>query len=171
MGIPLANVLRVVSVSGFGVISPTVTLVPATTAHVRELKDTMREADRREVEGVGFSSSSALWRSYKSGLMNTTGLIDGKVAAIWGVGGTYMGSFGQPWLLTSEEVKKISPLKFARIYQKEVYKMLQLFPRLENYVAADYEEAIRLLSIVGFDIHPSEKIGRGLYHRFEMVRA
>lgn len=149
---------------------PTISLLPTTAEHVRELKDTMRAADRREVEGIGFSSAKGLWRSYKSGLMNTTGLIDGKVAAIWGVGGTYMGSIGQPWLLTSEEVNKISPLKFARIYQKEVIRMLELFPRLVNYVAADYEEAVRLLSIVGFDLGEVQDLGNGKYRRFEMVR-
>lgn len=153
------------------ILSPTITLVPTVTAHVRELKDTMREADRREIEGIGFSSAQGLWRSYKSGLMNTTGLIDGKVGAIWGVGGVYLGSIGQPWLLTSQEVKRISSLKFARIYQKEVYKMLELFPRLMNYVAADYEEAVRLLSIVGFSLDAPEKIGGGMYRKFEMVRS
>lgn len=171
MGIRLGNVLRIIAVSEPLATSPVITLVPTTIAHVRELKESMRSADRREIEGTGFSSSQGLWRSYKSGLMNTTGLIDGKVAAIWGVGGAYMGTLGQPWLLTSEEVKRISPLQFARIYQKEVHKMLKLFPRLVNYVAADYEEAIRLLSIVGFDLHPPEKIGRAFYHKFEMVRS
>lgn len=149
---------------------PEVTLVPAAPAHVRELRETIRDSDKREIEGYGFSCSKMLWRSYKGGLMNTTGLVDGKVAAMWGVGGSYMGETGQPWLLTSEEVNKISPLKFARIYQKEVMKMRKLFPHLENYVSADYEAAIRLLDIVGFSLGEPQKIGSGMFRKFQMGR-
>ncbi len=164
------NGLRVAAVSDRVVASPEVVIVPATPAHIRELRETIRDGDRREIEAFGFTCAKGLWQSYKNGLMNKTGLIDGKVAAVWGVGGVYMGEIGQPWLLTSREVYKISPLKFARIYQKEVIKMLELFPTLMNYVAADYPEAVRLLSIVGFNLGEPEKIGKGVYRKFEMVR-
>ncbi len=147
--------------------SPQVEIVLSTAAHMRELKDSLREKDRQEIEAFGFSSSKGLWRSYKQGLRNRTAFIDGKVAAMWGVGGVYMGSVGQPWLLTSPEVYKISPLRFARLYQKEVLHMLELFPRLMNYVSADYDEAVRLLSITGFEIGPIVKFGNGLYRKFE----
>ncbi len=143
-------------------------IVPTTAAHIRELQRTLRDADRKEIEIYGFSSAKGLWRSYKEGLMNKTALFDGKVAAIWGCAGTYMGTTGQPWLLTSYEIEKISPLLFARLYQKEVYKMLELFPHLVNFVAADYEKAVRLLSIIGFKIGEIEKVGQGMYRKFEM---
>lgn len=146
--------------------STAVEIVPATAAHARELKDTLREKDRHEIEAYGFSCAKGLWRGYKYGLRNRTALIDGKVGAMWGVGGVYMGSVGQPWLLTSPEVYKISPLRFARIYQKEVLHMLELFPRLENYVCADYPAAIRLLSITGFEIGQTVKVGNGFYRKF-----
>lgn len=126
----------------------------------------MREADKREITSYGFTHARGLWRSYKHGLMNRTMLIDGKVACCWGVGGVYMGEVGTPWLLTSYEVEKISPLKFARTYQREVHKMLKLFPKLVNYCAADYDEAIRLLQICGFTIGEPEKMGNGLFRRF-----
>lgn len=164
------NGLRVAAVSDVVVSSPEVVIVSAAPAHIRELRETIREGDRKEIEGFGFTCAKGLWQSYKNGLMNKTGLIDGKVAAVWGVGGVYMGEIGQPWLLTSDEVRKISPLKFARIYQQEVIKMLELFPTLMNYVAADYPEAVRLLSIVGFDLGDPVKIGKGMYRKFEMVR-
>jgi len=63
-----------------------------------------------------------------------------------------LGQVGTPWLLTSDAVKNISPLKFTRIYQQEVGKMKRLFPVLENYVDAEYNGAIRLLKIVGFEL-------------------
>lgn len=145
-----------------------VTIIPTTDSHIRELSRNIRDDDKREIEAYGFSCAKGLWRSYKEGLGNRTALINGRVAACWGVGGIYMGAIGQPWLLTSYEVYKISPLRFARIYQKEVKSMLQIFPYLVNYVLADYDEAIRLLSIIGFEIAEPIKMGNGLYRKFSM---
>lgn len=149
---------------------PTIEIVSATAVHIRELMDTLREADRLEIESFGLSANKGLWLSYRRGLYNKCALVNGKVAAVWGLCGTHLGYTGQPWLLTSNEVYKISPLKFAKIYQKEVYKMLELFPLLENYVAVEYEKAIRMLSIVGFDIGEPEKWGKGMFKRFTMER-
>ena len=147
---------------------PNLMILPATLEHVRELGETMREADRREIEIFGISYRQGLWRSYKQGMMNRTAIIDGKVAAMWGVGGSYMSDIGQPWLLTSHAIHKISPLRFAREYQREVYEMLKIFDKLENWVDNDYEGAIRLLSIVGFTIGEPEKMGNGIYRKFTL---
>lgn len=146
---------------------PVVEILPTTAAHIRELQRTIREADRKEIENYGFSCAKGLWMSFKRGLGNNTALVDGRVAAIWGCAGCYLGSTGQPWLLTSPEVEKVSPLYFARLYQREIYKMLNLFPTLTNYVAADYEKAIRLLQIIGFEIGEPEILGfGGIYRKF-----
>lgn len=146
----------------------TITVMPTVALHVRELLQTMRDADRREIESYGFTCSHGLWRSYKNSLYKQTAFVEDKVAAIWGVSGVFMGEVGTPWLLTSGEVKKISPLRFARIYQNEVDHMLTLFPKLVNYVASDYGEAIRLLDIIGFILHEPQKYGNGVFRRFEM---
>lgn len=148
--------------------SPEIVIVPTLPEHIRELRETIRDGDRAEIESFGFSCAKGLWRSYKNGMFNQTALIEGKVVAVWGCGGSYLGETGQPWLMTSYEVYRISPLRFARIYQREVYKMLEMFPYLVNFVAADYPEAIRLLRIVGFEIGAPEKVGKGMYRKFEM---
>ena len=149
--------------------SVTLEIVETTKQHVYELIDNLRELDRAEIEGMGFSCERALWRSYKKGLFNKTALLNGKVLAIWGVGGTMLGEIGVPWLLTSNEYNKISPMKFARIYRKEVAKMLELFPVLVNYVDASYNQAVRLLEISGFKLHDPEFFKSGkMYRKFEM---
>jgi len=147
-----------------------VVMVPTTAAHIREIKKTIRDKDRAEIESFGISCAKGLWRSYKHGMGNQTAIINGHVAAIWGVGGCYIGNVGAPWLMTSKYIALISPLRFARLYQQEVYKMLNMFPYLENYVDASYEEAVRLLSIVGFTIGDPERIGNGVYKKFSMER-
>ena len=145
-------------------------IVDATAEHIRELKETIRSDDRDEVEAYGVSCAKGLWLSFKHGLMNKTYLVDGKVAAIAGCAGTIIGETGQPWLLTSHEVEKISPIKFARLYKMEVMKMLEKFPILENFCAAEYHKAIRLLRITGFKIGEPEKVGKGMFRKFTMQR-
>lgn len=148
-----------------------VTILQCTQDHIRELKDNLRHNDRTEIENFGWSAGRGLWRSYKQGINNMTAIIGGEVAACWGVVGTYIGDQGKPWLLTSSAIHKISPLKFARLYQLEVHKMLNSFDRLENYVCNEYPGAIRLLSIVGFTIEEPQKLGDGMYRKFYIERA
>ncbi len=145
-------------------------IVPATADHVRQLKDTMREKDKKEIESFGIPPKRGLWNSYKQGLMNKTMLVDGNVAAIWGCGGTYLGEIGHPWLLTSCELDKVLPVKIFRMYRAQAVDMLQVFHRLENYVEASYHKSIRLLSLSGFTIGEPEPFGKGMFRKFSMTR-
>jgi len=85
--------------------------------------------------------------------------------------GVAMGNNALPWLLTAPCVKKISPLRFARIYQEEVISMLKIFKTLENYVDEEYSSAIRLLEIIGFILDEPQKIGVGMFRKFRMEAA
>lgn len=147
-----------------------VLIVRTESKHIRELAKTMRKADQKELLSFGLSIEKVLWRSWKGSVNCWTAMIDGKVAAIWGACGAYLGTTAAPWLLTSDEVYKISPLRFARIYQKEVETMLKMFPRLENYVDASYTGAVRLLRIIGFTLGEPEAKGVNgeLFRKFEM---
>lgn len=160
--------LKLVSNEEYVSNKPEITIIPTTPEHLRELALVLRPEDRLEIVSFGISPEKALWRSYKGSLIRKTAFIDGKIAAAWGLCGSFMGVMGQPWLLTSEEVRKISPLKFARIYQKEVIEMQKMFPILENYVDASYNAAVRLLGIVGFELGEPEPIGvhKALYRKF-----
>lgn len=81
-----------------------------------------------------------------------------------------MGDVGRPWLLTTYAAEKISPLRFTRIYQDEVLRMLDVFPRLVNYVDSRYTKATRLLDIIGFELDEPEPMGVNgiLFQKFEM---
>lgn len=160
--------LQVVSVSDVETRSPELSIVATAPAHIRELRDNIRDEDRDEIESYGFSCAKALWRSYKGSLFNKTLLIDKKVAACWGCGGAHLGEVGGPWLITSKEVEKLSPLRFARMYIKEVAEMMEKFPRLEGYVADSYEKSIRLLGIVGFTMGEPEVLGNGIFRKFSL---
>lgn len=143
-----------------------------TAAHVRQLGDRLRPEDLREVEAFGFPTNKALWRTFKGGIMRRTVFIDGELAACWGCGGVPLSAEGRPWLLTTAVADKISPLKFVRIYQEEVFKMLQVFPKLVNWCDARYDKAMRLLDIIGFRIGEPEPLGMNgvLFRKFELSR-
>lgn len=149
-----------------------VEIVESTVTHVRQLAGSLRYGDQKEIESYGFTVNKGLWRSYKGSILRRTALVEGHVAAMWGVCGDPMGGLGQPWLLTSHWAEKISPLRFARVYQQEVYAMLDIFPRLVNYCDAEYDKAIRLLDIIGFRIGEPEPLGEkgALYRKFEIGR-
>lgn len=147
-----------------------VTIFPSTPAHIRELGDKLRVADRRELEVYGFPTNKALWKSFKGSFLRKSAFINGELAAMWGVGGSPMGAVGQPWLMTTDAVYKISPLLFARTYQREVLQMLKIFPVLVNWVDAEYNQAVRLLDIIGFNLGEPEPFGpnRAMFRKFEM---
>ena len=156
----MRSALKLVSSENINpVAGPSIEIVETQARHIRDLMENIRPEDRREIEAVGMYYKKGIWQSFKRGIMNHTALIDGKVAACWGVGGSYMGQTAQPYLLTTDEVKKVSPLKFARIYQLQVLEMLEIAPVLENYVLASYTESRRLLEICGFTLGDPEPIG------------
>ena len=135
---------------------------------VERLSANMREKDRKEAEALGMNAKKALYLTFRYGILRKSAFLDGKIVAMWGICGTPLSLVGRPYLITSNEVARMSPLKFARMYAKEVQTMNSLFPILENYVDANYDEAVRLLKIVGFELTP-EKINGNDFYKYRMV--
>lgn len=145
-----------------------ITIIPIITKHVRQLSLTMRSADRRECIAGGLDPEQALSDSWDGSVYSRTALVNGKVAACWGVTGT--GSTGAPWLLTGTACETVSPLAFARIYRREISVFLEYFPHLVNHVDASYTGAVRLLEICGFRLDDPQPWGShgALFRRFEL---
>jgi hypothetical protein len=148
----------------------TLQIVDSTQSHLRQLSKTLRVEDRNEILALGMSPEKALSISYKNAIYRKTAFIDEKVAAVWGVSGNFMGEVGTPYLLTSTEVVKITPLLFVRIYKYEVEKMLEIFSSLENYVDVNYTSAVRLLKMIGFTVGEPQKIESGMFCKFQIKR-
>lgn len=142
-------------------------IVPTTFCHILRLRNSLREDDRREIECLGFTPLRGIWESYRGGLINKTALVNGKVAAMWGVKETNKDE-GMPWFLTTKALEEAPPLFFVRTYKKEVQEMLDLFPRLVNHVLSDYSSSIRVLRLAGFKIGELEAYGNGIFRRFEI---
>ena len=140
-----------------------INIVDSWDGHVKDLLKTLRPADKLEAERLGLDPDKAVYQSYHSALYRKTGLVDGEVAAMWGVSGTPLSLIGHPYLITGSLVETISPRRFITIYKEEVQRMKQLFPVLENYVDADYKSAVRVLKISGFKLEGPLVLNNNFY--------
>lgn len=148
-------------------------IVDTTAHHVLELAKNMRSEDALEAERLGFGARQHLYRSYRRSVMCRTGFIGNEVGSIWGVVGSMLGSVGTPWLVTSSTVRAaVSPLSFALIYREQVKEMNLLFPTLENWVDSTYNDSIRLMKIIGFQLDDPLPYGKdgAPFRRFWLKR-
>lgn len=152
---------------------PAIMITEATPRHVRLLGHRLRLADAREMTCLGLIPHRVLWHSYRLALLRKTALVDGDVAAMWGVAGSPLGLVGRPWLLTAPEAELVSSHAFVRIYRREVRQMLDLFPVLVGQVDATYREAVRLLDLSGFTVGPTTPFGPhgAMFRTYRMERA
>ena len=145
-----------------------VEIVPATLAHVQIIGETMNDEDRDEIEAAGLVPRRALWRGWKNSIMRYTALVDNVPAAIWGVEGSVMGGVGVVWFITAKKAREVSPHRFRSIYVGEVRKMLEIYDTLVNCVAVEYDGAVRMLKIAGFNLDEPQPLGRlrRMYSKF-----
>ena len=143
-------------------------VVDSTAAHARELSKSLREKDKLEAFRIGLDPNKAVFQAYKRAVYRKTALVDGKVAAMWGVVGTLLSMQGMPYFLTGTEADKVSPIQFTRLYIKESKEMNKLFPILQNLVDASYTGAVRLLEIAGFKLEGPITLNDSEFYKFTM---
>ncbi len=159
------------------VITPDYAIIPCQIEHIYALARNMRDADRREIENLGFGIKKALYRAFRNSVMCKAALIHGEVAAVWGLAVSLpyrqdlspLSDLGVPWLHTSPLIEDI-PVAFVKVAKRELAAMRHLRPKLESFVAWDYKEAVKFLHILGFVIDKPEPLGLNgsLYCRFHM---
>lgn len=151
--------------------SERVKIVPSNIADVYRLADHLREGDRLEITGMGLEPKAAIRSSFQSAILRRTAFVDGEIAAMWGLGGVMLSDEGTPWLLTTSAVERV-PVSFLKVARHELNEMLKLRMILQNVVLASYEQACRLLEVLGFALGEAEPMGPHgvLYRRFWMSR-
>ena len=150
-----------------------VTHIPATMAHVIELAATMREADRREIWAsdrqlplgalsISLRESERAWSTF----------FDGEIAMMYGVRripeaeGSMM-----VWFLSSTVVDRY-PITFWRACKEGLPKLLEEYPVLCNMVDARYEQSVRWVRRLGFQVKKEEPFGPdGVPFHFVIRRA
>lgn len=134
-------------------------IVPARLEHIRTLARTMRTMDRAEIEGWGLSVRHTLHGLWRDSPVRRAALVDGEVAAVWGVQASMMTDDGQPWLFTAPAIER-AKLAFLRETKCEIHELLGMYRRLRCYVLAIYTQSIRFFEAMGFTIGPAEPVGR-----------
>lgn len=132
-----------------------------------ELSLSMRAKDRLELWRASHSTpEQSLLRGYLSSSPCLTLEYEEEILAILGVSKTDANT-GCVWLLGSEGIKQI-PKTFVRLSKEIIHFFLQIFPKLWNYVDAEYEEAVKWLSLCGARIHRPQPYGAEgeLFHYF-----
>ena len=118
----------------------------------------MREEDRQEIWHLArIKPYSALTSGFQECSYNRTILLDGKVVAIFGVGGE-KGGEGHPWMLASDLLTKIRK-PFVRECHAFVQEMSQNYTKLTNCVWSKNKEHIRWLKWLGFTFLPGVPLG------------
>lgn len=148
-------------------------IVEATEQHIEMLAPRLRLLDCLELTANGSSAIDHLRRCYRGAVMRKTAFVEAEIAAAWGLHcGTLLSGEGHPWLMTAPPIER-APIAFVKEARREVERMLDVRPRLINYVLASYGGAIRLLSVLGFTIGEPEPLGpnRVMFRRFEMVKS
>lgn len=137
--------------TGSSVMKNNVEVVQSTPEHLVELTKRIRHKDAQESLKLGFEPLVAITQCFKYAVLRKTVLINGEVAAVFGVTGSFFAEQNTLYLITSEVVNQVSPLTFVKIYLQELEKMISTFNKLVCYVDVDYKEAVRLLELVGFE--------------------
>jgi hypothetical protein len=151
-------------------------IVPATELHARSLGRRLRPDDLNEVriaygggEPIG-DGVAMLSHGVRCSTWCSTAVVASRPVAMWGVvAGTALGGYGIPWMLGSMECSGL-PFQMVRVGRREVARMLALYPRLVNYVAAEYTAAVRFIEVLGFAVGDTVTLDGGVVRRFERRR-
>lgn len=129
----------------------------------------LKEADKEEVRAsTGLLPNHALLKAVcvSSEVYKTT--VGGRIIAVHGVS-TLGSGIGVPWFLSSEESRSY-PVAVARHAKRFINHLFHHsnYTVLMNFVWAQHEESIRLLSWLGFTISEQEFLMVDPSYRFRM---
>lgn len=151
-----------------------VEFVKPTQEMIEHIAATMRKADAAEVWASGHHTPlEALQLGLSRPGYATCGVIDGEPCSIFGV--TFhdmLSGIGIPWLLSSESVTKHRAV-LLNDSKPVVQQMIDLCPKLFNYVHTENKMSIRWLKMLGFTMDPPASYGKAgeMFHRFHMIRS
>ena len=140
---------------------------------IKEMKGKLRKEDVLEIERkTGREPYRVLIESYRKSDIAFVGLVDNEIACAWGVAKeSILSDESTIWLLSTEVMKK-APVAVAKKTKMELDKLLQVYPKIGNYVDSEYSLCIRWLCWLGFTVENPEPIGvrGGLFSKFYIAR-
>lgn len=143
----------------------------------QELHDNLREVDRKEIEGLGFSSMQGVEISIRDTCpVFVARSRDGKLIACWGLeildfkraDGTHDYTY-VIWALGTDEMEHYKKA-FVRESSAIIKRWVELYGCLENTVATFNTRAIRWLKWMGAEFGEPYKMGTTEYMNFKIKR-
>jgi hypothetical protein len=159
------------STSGYPIAVPRIVVRLATIADVYALARRLRPGDRAEALATGMDPRRALRFCFRHSLYPPqVCVVDGEIAAMWGLYGEILSDFGHPWLMTGMAVERI-PVTLLKIGRRTVEEMLSRKPHLANFVLANYSEAIAFVQRLGFRLDEPRSLrpGGAPFRRFHIT--
>lgn len=149
-----------------------VTAAADKVALTRELAENMREIDRKEIEGMGFSTfDGAKVSIYETSPVYIARTAEGKLIGCWGLQ-YLMGREGTKyliWALGTDELDNY-PKAFVKESKALIDRWLELYGELTNTVACFNTRSIKWLKWLGAEFSDPYKIGNTDYIDFTLKR-
>jgi hypothetical protein len=96
--------------------------------------------------------------------------MDGEVVAVWGCSGASLAApIGYAWLFTGRAIERV-PFAFARELRYGLKELLTRWPVIVSGVAADYEQAVRFMRLMGFRVGEPYELNGVPFYTLEMER-
>ena len=128
-----------------------VSIVPTSSFHLDELADNMRPADLKEIWCLSKRKTrDTLQMSVDISARVDTCLIDGSVAAVWGI--APFASFGIPWMLGTPLINAHPKVLIAES-KRQLRLMLNDYDHLQQWVDIRNKASVRWLKKLGFTFH------------------
>ncbi len=141
-------------------------IISSIPEHIKDLLEELKGLNEDDAYRFGADHEEVLLRAYNRSLYIKTALVNGKVIAVWGVLGSYLGETGRPWSIMSPNTEKY-PFKVRSFYSHELDKMLQLFPVLIDMVDVRHTKVLRMLKLMGFTFEEPAPFMDGIFIRAE----
>ncbi len=147
--------------------TPNITISKTTPMDLRKMSESMNEYSKDISIRSGIPPLKALWHNYRNSLMCKSVFIDGNLCAIFGLGGMVFSDIGTPWICMTPETKQY-PMRIAFAFKRELKKMLDMFPILEDYIEETRSKEIRFMELMNFTVNKNViKIGNINFRRLE----
>lgn len=145
---------------------------PGTDEDAIAIAGALRQADIDEQWAGGYAEPLEVLReNIAESEICMTGLVDGRPVCMWGAKRqSLLFNIGTPWMLAVDMSKK-EAYHFIRRCRPRIYQMAGAYDKLQGYIDARHEKAIRWLKWAGFRFderaHPIG-IDGGMFFRYWM---
>lgn len=122
--------------------------------HCGQIARRMRHSHAASLRKLNASPHSEIKAVFNDSILRRACWVDGKLAALWGLGGTLASGDGNVWLVLAEDLPQ-KRIAIVRTALRQLTLLAAVFGRLETVVMVDDPVAIRFANYLGFWPKPS----------------